>query len=137
MRRHRRGLALLAGVVALAGCGGGDSLYGADPTRRCLERSGAQVSSEDAEYLYGAVSRGFEVVVGANRLSMAFDATSSAAEVTEKAFERYFPEGDKLQRRGNVVLAWDKIPSGPERSRVEDCLAKSEGAESVRGVVPA
>jgi hypothetical protein len=121
----RRRCALLCGIVAVAGCGGGeaDPRYSAGATRRCLERSGALVSSEDAEYVaQGDVSRGYEVTIGPNRLSMAFERTSAVAATTAAGFARFFVGDDKVQRRGNTVLAWDKTPSDAERSRIESCL---------------
>jgi hypothetical protein len=121
----RRGCALLCGIVAVAGCGGGeaDPRYSAGATRTCLERSGALVSSEDAEYVaQGDVSRGYEVVIGQNRLSMAFERTSAAAATTAAAFAPYFVGDGKVERRGNTVLAWDARPSDAERSRIDGCL---------------
>ena len=121
----RRGCALVCGIVAVAGCGGGeaDPRYGAGATRTCLERSGAQVSSEDAEYVtQGDVSRGYEVAFEHNRLSMAFERTSAVAATTAAGFAKYFVGDGKVQQRGNTVLAWDKRPSDAERSRIESCL---------------
>jgi hypothetical protein len=127
----RLGVRLLVAAALVAGCGGGgDERFDAGATRTCLERAGALVSSEDAEYVVQeGLSRGYEVTVGENRLSMAFEGSSAAAERTEKGFARFFVGGSKLQRRGNTVLAWDKPPTGAERTRVEDCLKSSDGAE--------
>jgi len=121
----RPGCALLCGIVAVAGCGGGeaDPLYSAGATRTCLERSGAHVSSEDAEYVaQGDVSRGYEVAFEHIRLSMAFERTSGVAATTAASFAKYFLGDGKVQRKGNTVLAWDKRPSDAERSRIESCL---------------
>ena len=129
MAYTRRACALLCGIVAVAGCRGGgaegdsDPRYSAGATRTCLERSGAQVSSEDAEYVtQGDVSRGYEVAFEHNRLSMAFERTGAVAATTAAGFAKYFVGDGKVQRRGNTVLAWDKRPSDAERSRIESCL---------------
>ena len=121
----RHGCALLCAIVAVAGCGGGeaDPRYSASATRTCLERSGAQVSSEDAEYVaQGDVSRGYEVAFEHIRLSMAFERTSAVAATTAASFEKYFRGDGKVQREGNTVLAWDRRPSDGERSEIESCL---------------
>jgi hypothetical protein len=120
-------LSVFVGVLALAGCGGGDTHYNASAVKTCLQRAGASVSEADADRIAAdAGQRGYLVTIGSNRLNMAFERNSSDAADTENAYKAV-SDGDTLQREGNVVMAWDKTPNSEEKEQIENCLGEGSG----------
>ena len=53
---------------------------------------------------------------------LAFERNGSDAEDTMDAYRVFDGDDGKLERKGNVVIAWDKTPSEGERGQVHDCL---------------
>jgi hypothetical protein len=119
------------GVLA-AGCGGGGATYSLDATLACLENRGLPVSTDEAD-LYDVARDAEKGALWArlpqNSVTIAFAGSDDEAKRTERAFKARaaaFPTASSVdelvQRRGTVVLLWEKLPNVVASASVDECL---------------
>lgn len=128
---HRAAVILAALVIVLlVGCGGGGASYSLDSTASCLEGKGATVSTDDDDLDYVAQDAGegaLDAEVRGNEVTIVFERSGGDAERTEAAYKVFAGAFDTsvediLERRGNVVIVWDKTPDEGESGVVDECL---------------
>jgi hypothetical protein len=125
---------LLSSLVA--GCGGSESgeSYTADATASCLSAKGADVDPdrENVDFIAvaaaeGAVRAQFE----GHEVTVSFHRNSRDAKDAETSYRAFFYgqdviavlEADRVDRKGNAVIAWSTLPTGYQREAVEECIS--------------
>ena len=115
-------LGLLIGI-GFAGCSGGAGpTYELTPIRTCLIQ--ADVPVDPAEFdvrTTGPDVGGFRADLGNNEVIVVVEPHAPDAEDTAAAHETF--GAGSVERRGNLVLAWDKTPTDAERQTIERCLS--------------
>ena len=96
-------------------------MYDLQATQTCLVQADQDVRGEDE--LDGIAQNAGEgaigVRMGRQRVALVFERNGSDAEETADAYAVF---GAEPERRGNVLLVWDKTPTEEERATVGDCL---------------
>ena len=123
-------VAVVAGAVLVAGCGGSSAkVYAAAPTKACLKQAGATIVAVDETIdvvAESALGGSVGAKVGENRVTIAFGRSDAEGSVLAGAYEKYgsrdVPIDQVLQRRGNAVLLWAGPPSPQDTDAVRSCL---------------
>ena len=127
--------AMLLSSLAV-GCGRSESAasYTADATASCLSAKGADVDPdrENVDFIAGAAARGaVRAEFDGHEVIVSFHRNSSDAKDSEKSYSAFFEgekgygalyEGDRVDRKGNAVIAWSSLPTDNEREAVDGCL---------------
>jgi hypothetical protein len=119
---------LLVTVVVLAGCDGSAKLYDASASEQCWRDGGGSVSTAtgDLDYIAADAPAAAYVRVDGFGFNASFGRSAGDAETTEGSYRAFAGgaavDGGQLERRGNVVLAWDQVPDGQRLAWARDCL---------------
>ena len=123
-------------LVSLAGCGGGDGgssddlakgkLFDQADVQRCLRGGGYRLErrNTDTEIDFTARSRS-----GLVTADFGVESGPDQAEAREAAWTKLAEEaevenaGDYYFRYGNVVVAFERVPSASDRAGIERCLS--------------
>ena len=132
-RAAAMGAMLLSSLAA--GCGGSESAesYTADATASCLSAKGADVDPDrkNVDFIAGAAARGaLRAEFEGHEVILSFHRNSSDANDSEKSYHAFFEGadvfaalfGDRVDRKGNAVIAWSSLPTGFQREAVDGCL---------------
>lgn len=136
-------LLIIVGLLAVQpACGGGVSEPAAakDASASCLDDAGAEVETRESELDYIAEDAGegaFRVVLGEREATVVFERTEKDARRTEQAYELFTkalggPSDDILERRGTVVISWDKTPTADDQEIVRGCLVADTAAGAAK-----
>ena len=129
------GAMLLSSLAA--GCGRSESAesYTADATASCLSGRGADVDPDrkNVDFIAGAAARGaLRAEFEGHEVIVSFHRNSSDAKDAEKSYSYFFEgprgagalyEGDRVDRKGNAVIAWSSLPTGYQREAVDECIS--------------
>jgi hypothetical protein len=131
--RVRKILAVLALGLALAACGGGggggSAHYAVDPTANCLASlSGVQVDPDrtNVDYIAQEATGGaVRITASGAEAILSFASDTKQANGIEKQYAGIQEGlgGAKLERKGNVVIAWTDQPSADDDHAVTNCLS--------------
>ncbi len=123
------GIALLAGALALGGCGREEEprAYRLEPTRACLAETDVPVTTRNVDFVAStALGGALKAKFPENQVTIAFGRSGADAERTERAYRNFAPKklkiDDVLRRDANVVLLWAVGPSERDAETVTDCL---------------
>jgi hypothetical protein len=129
------GAMLLSSLAA--GCGGSESAesYTADATAGFLSAKGADVDPdrENVDFIAGEAAKGaLRAEFEGHEVIVSFHKSSSDAKDSEKSYGAFFEgekgygalyEGDRVDRKGNAVIAWSSLPTDYQREAVDECLS--------------
>ena len=134
-----RALAMAAMLLSslAAGCGASESaeFYTADATSGCLSAKGADVDPDrgNVDFIAGAAARGaLRAELEGHEVIVSFHRNSSDAKASEKSYSAFFEgqkgygalyAGDRVDRKGNAVIAWSSLPTVYQREEVDECLS--------------
>ena len=109
---------------------------GADwTTASCLSAKGADVDLDrgNVDFIAGAAARGaLRAEFEGHEVIVSFHGNSSDAKDGEKSHSAFIEgpkgcgalyEGDRVDRKGNAVIAWSSLPTVHQREAVDDCLS--------------
>jgi hypothetical protein len=128
--------AMLLSALA-AGCGRSESAesYTVDATASCLSANGADVDVPDrknVDFIAGAAAGGaLRAEFDGHEVIVSFYRNSSDAKVSDKYYRDFFYgvkgngalfQGDRVDRKGNAVIAWSSLPTDNEREAMNGCL---------------
>jgi hypothetical protein len=123
-------VAVVAAVAAAAGCMGGDSDYGLDPTRECLSGADVRVDTREIDVVASTAPGGaLHATFPGNEVTVSFGGDVDDAARMERAYRRFAnpsvrPRLDHvLKRRRNAVMIWGVAPAPADESRVVGCLS--------------
>ena len=132
-RAAAMGAVLLSWLAA--GCGGSESaeFYTADATASCLSAKGADVDPDrgNVDFIAGAAARGaLRAEFEGHEVVVSFHMNSSDAKDSEKSYHALFEGedvfaalfGDRVDRKGNAVIAWSSLPTVHQRAEVDECV---------------
>ena len=113
-------------AVALAGCGGGASVYSAEKSAACVSKSGLKIN-HDVDFVASTATGGsFKTFLQDNDVTVVFGANEGDAANLDQAYRRFHAENvgidDVLFTQGNAVMLWHLHPSDADRSAITDCL---------------
>jgi hypothetical protein len=120
--------AVLALVVAAAGCGGGSKTYSEAKSRSCVKDAGLKVSDPAAANLVASAAEGgaFVVRFPNNLVIVSFGLDRNGAERIVRGFERFHGANigltDVLHAQHNAVMLWAAHPQDEYVKVIEDCL---------------
>jgi hypothetical protein len=129
------GAMLLSSLAA--GCGRSESaeLHTADAIASCLSAKGGDVDPDrgNVDVIAGAAARGaVRAEFEGHEVIVSFHRNSSDAKDGEKSYSAFIEgpkgygalyEGDRVDRKGNAVIAWSSLPTVHQREAVDDCLS--------------
>ena len=127
-------MALVAGVLAASGCGGGGSKpYTATGTAPCLRTKGfTKVTTDPVKtgFIAGFAENGGIRATSptGNVVTIAFAADEASAASTRQAFRRHAPPAlrphlnDVMSSQRNAVLVWTVTPDPGQLADADACL---------------
>lgn len=126
-------VALAAGVLVTAGCGGGAKPYTAKGTAPCLRTKGfTQVTTDPVKtgFIAGFAENGGIRATSADGdvLTIAFAADDASVASTKQAFRRHAPPAlrphlnDVMSSQHNAVLVWTVTPDPARLADAQSCL---------------
>ena len=133
-RAAAMGAMLLTSLAA--GCGGseGAKFYTAGATATCLSAKGAEIDPDrrNVDFIAGAAARGaLRAEFEGHEVILSFHRNSSDAKDSETSYSAFFEgekgygalyEGDRVDRKGNAVIAWSSPPTAYQRDQVNECV---------------
>lgn len=128
--------ALIAAALMTAGCGG-TAKHAAlvSPTKdftRCLSAYPLDWSggdAKDADYIAQGAPNYIEMRTrDGNFVNVSIWRSVGDAQDAEDAYRAVQGHGGLLTRQVNVVFAWDKTPTGPQRTDLEFCVLRAKSA---------
>jgi hypothetical protein len=117
---------VVAAVVVLAGCGGGEPHYTLAKTRDCLVGQNVHVGRPVdfvATTATGGATRAFPP---GNRVTIVFGETDSDADNIALEYRRVAAANvgidDVLRQQGNAVMLWHIHPTDAQQNTITGCL---------------
>jgi hypothetical protein len=113
-------------TVAVAACaGGGGSSATPDSAAACHRDKTDSVETNREEIDYVAQDAGVGALsadIAENTVTLVFERSDSDANQTAAAYGAFGADDEHLDKRGSVVVVWDKSPTDEEKSVIDDCL---------------